>query len=96
MSGRSRNILIAVLRNDLRLHDHPIFHACSEPSPAGAKFSKPVTHVLPVYVWDQRHVEVGGFPGIEKADKEGGGKGQDQKAKTRELGLWRTGIHRTK
>ncbi|EPQ29915.1 uncharacterized protein PFL1_02588 [Pseudozyma flocculosa PF-1] len=92
----TRNVLIAVLRNDLRLHDHPIFHYCAEPTPSGAKFKQPVTHVLPVYVWDQRQVEVGGFPGIQKADKQGGGLGQQQYAKTRELGLWRCGVHRVK
>lgn len=92
----TRNILIAVLRNDLRLHDHPIFHLCSESTPSNAQFKQPVTHVLPVYVWDQRHVEVAGFPSIVKAGKEGGGNGQSQFAKTRELGIWRTGVHRTK
>ncbi|EST05766.1 DNA photolyase, N-terminal [Kalmanozyma brasiliensis GHG001] len=92
----TRNILIAVLRNDLRLHDHPIFHLCSEPTPSSAQFKKPITHVLPVYVWDQRHVEVSGFPSLVKAGKEGGGKGSSQFAKTRELGIWRTGVHRTK
>ncbi|KAN0060114.1 hypothetical protein ACQY0O_008088 [Thecaphora frezii] len=92
----TRNVLIAVLRNDLRLHDHPIFHFCADPTPSGAKFKRDVTHVLPVYVWDQRHVEVGGFPNIRKADKKGGGLGQRQYAKTRELGLWRCGVHRVK
>lgn len=92
----TRNILIAVLRNDLRLHDHPIFHLCSEPSPSNAAFNLPVTHVLPVYVWDQRHIEVSGFPNLQKAQKAGGGKGQSQMAKSRELGIWRSGVHRTK
>ncbi|KAJ9478672.1 putative Deoxyribodipyrimidine photo-lyase, mitochondrial (putative) [Pseudozyma hubeiensis] len=92
----TRNILIALLRNDLRLHDHPIFHLCSEPSPSNASFKQPVTHVLPVYVWDQRHVEVSGFANLEKAGRQGGGKGSSQFAKTRELGIWRTGVHRTK
>ncbi|SPO25182.1 related to Deoxyribodipyrimidine photolyase [Ustilago trichophora] len=92
----TRNILIAVLRNDLRLHDHPIFHLCSEPSPSNAAFKQPVTHVLPVYVWDQRHIEVSGFPNLQKAQKAGGGKGQSQMAKTRQLGIWRSGLHRTK
>ncbi|TKY87726.1 hypothetical protein EX895_003307 [Sporisorium graminicola] len=92
----TRNILIAVLRNDLRLHDHPIFHLCSEPSPPSTPFKQPVTHVLPIYVYDQRHIEVSGFPSLLKATSSGGGKGSTQYAKTRELGLWRTGIHRTK
>lgn len=92
----TRNILITLLRNDLRLHDHPIFHLCSEPTPSNTQFKQPLTHVLPVYVWDQRHVEVSGFPGLQKADKNGAGKGEKQFARTRELGLWRTGVHRTK
>lgn len=92
----TRNILIALLRNDLRLHDHPILHVCSEPTPSTANFTQPITHVLPVYVFDQRHVEVSGFPRLEKARKDGGGKGSGEYAKTRELGLWRTGIHRIK
>ncbi|PWN53911.1 cryptochrome [Violaceomyces palustris] len=94
--SKTKNVLIAVLRNDLRLHDHPVLYYCADPTPAGAKFKTDVTHVLPVYVWDQRNVEVGGFPGLVKADRRGGGKGQAQLAKTRELGLWRCGAHRLK
>jgi deoxyribodipyrimidine photo-lyase len=92
----TRNVLIALLRNDLRLHDHAIFQLCSEPPPPEATFAQPVTHVLPVFVWDQRHIEVSGFPNIRKADKAGGGKGQSEQAKTRLLKIWRTGVHRTK
>ncbi|CBQ70960.1 related to Deoxyribodipyrimidine photolyase [Sporisorium reilianum SRZ2] len=92
----TRNILIAVLRNDLRLHDHPILHLCSDPSPASTPFKQPITHVLPVYVWDQRHVEISGFPSLTKATSSGGGGGATQLAKTRALGLWRTGVHRAR
>ncbi|UTT96905.1 hypothetical protein NDA17_004807 [Ustilago hordei] len=92
----TRNILIALLRNDLRLHDHPILHLCSDPTPSNAQFQQPVTHVLPVYVFDQRHIELSGFPSLIKADRASGGKGSTQFAKTRQLGLWRTGVHRTK
>ena len=71
----TRNILITLLRNDLRLHDHPIFHLCADPTPSNAKFKRPVTHVLPLYICDQRHIEVSGFNDLTKAGKEGGGKG---------------------
>ncbi len=70
----TRNILIAVLRNDLRLHDHPIFHLCSEPTPSNASFKQPITHVLPVYVWDQRHVEISGFPNSRRPARRVGAK----------------------
>ena len=92
----TRNILIALLRNDIRLHDHPISHFCSDPTPSNAQFQQPVTHVLPVYVFDQRHIELSGFPSLIKADRASGGKARPQFAKTRKLGLWRTGVHRTK
>ncbi|CDS00413.1 hypothetical protein [Sporisorium scitamineum] len=91
----THNVLIAVLRNDLRLHDHPIFHLCSDPTPTSNPFAQPITHVLPVYVYDQRHIEVSAFPSLLKATSSGGGRGSTQFAKTRELGIWRTGIHRT-
>ncbi|PWN46339.1 cryptochrome [Ceraceosorus guamensis] len=88
MSG-SRNVLLAVLRNDLRLHDHPIFSLCSDPSPAKAPFKKDITHVLPIYVFDQGRIEVGGLPGLKKA-----GKGEE--ARTRTGQFWRCGEHRTR
>ena len=86
-----RNILIAFLRNDLRLHDHPIFSQCADPTPPAAKFSKPVTHVLPVYVYDQRMIEVGGLPGLQK-----GGKKSSAEARTRTARFWRCAPHRAR
>ncbi|SOV09081.1 related to Deoxyribodipyrimidine photolyase [Ustilago sp. UG-2017a] len=67
----TRNVLIALLRNDLRLYDHPILHLCSDPTPSNAQFQQPL--IVPLE---------------EKA--------RPQFAKTRQLGLWRTGVHRTK
>ena len=82
----TRSILIAFLRNDLRLTDHPIFSQfASSSSQAGLEN---VTHILPVYVFDQQYVEVGGLNGIKK----GKGPGGDQNgARTRVGGFWRTG-----
>ncbi len=86
-----RNVLIAFLRNDLRLHDHPVFSQCAEPSPSSTKFQKPVTHILPVYVFDQRMIEVGGLPGLTKA-----GKKSNTEARTRLAQFWRTGPPRVR
>lgn len=83
-----RNILIALLRADLRLHDHPIFSACT---PSSDKL-KNVTHVLPIYIFDQKYMEVGGIPGMQKGDGPGGKQG----AKTRVAGFWRCGVHRVR
>lgn len=83
----TRSILIALLRSDLRLHDHAIFSACRPGSSALLN----VTHVVPVYVFDQKYVEVGGITGLTK----GKGPGQNG-AKTRVAGFWRCGPHRTR
>ena len=84
----TRNILIALLRADLRLHDHPIFSACSSSSSALSN----VTHVLPIYIFDQQYMEVGAIPGMDKGDGPGGSEG----ARTRVGGFWRCGSHRTR
>lgn len=87
----TRNILLAVLRSDLRLTDNQIFHLAAESlsssATQSANFRKPITHFLPIYVFDQRAVEVGGLPGIKKA-------GDGQEARTRTAGFWRCGEHR--
>lgn len=83
----TRSILIALFRTDLRLHDHPILSQCTTTSES----LKSVTHVLPLYVFDQQHVEIGGLPGVQK------GKGPGYHgARTRVAGFWRTGAFRTK
>lgn len=91
----TRNILLAVLRADLRIHDNVIFHLAADPAPSSSasgintNFKKPVTHFLPIYVYDQRFVEVGGLPGIQK------GPGPKE-ARTRTGKFWRCGPHRIK
>lgn len=84
----TRNILIAFLRNDLRLTDHPIFSQFASSSSAAQNGLENITHILPVYVFDQQYVEVGGLNGIQK----GTGAGSDPNgARTRVAGFWRTG-----
>lgn len=90
-----RNVLITLLRADLRLHDHPVFAQCAlgdGSASSGALAS--VTHVLPVFVFDQQYVEIGGLKDIQK----GPGAGSDAAggARTRVGGFWRCGTHRTR
>lgn len=91
-SASGRNVLVALLRNDLRLHDHPIFSLCnfdgSSSQATNNKFKKPVTHLLPVYVLDEKFVETGGLPDIQKK--------KQVEARTRVAGFWRTGEHRVR
>ncbi|KAI9744504.1 MAG: hypothetical protein M1818_002033 [Claussenomyces sp. TS43310] len=49
-----QNILIYLLRRDLRLEDNPIFHAIN-------LSSAPYTHLLPVYIFAAQQIEVSGF-----------------------------------
>jgi deoxyribodipyrimidine photo-lyase len=52
------NILIHVLRRDLRLDDNPVFHEIAQLYLSGkARF----THVLPLYIFNARQIEVSGF-----------------------------------
>lgn len=83
----TRNVLIAYIRNDLRLLDHPILSQCT---PNNEQLAS-VTHVLPVYVYDQQYMEVGKLKGIEK----GNGPGK-KGARTRVGMFWRMGDHRVK
>jgi deoxyribodipyrimidine photo-lyase len=57
-------ILIALLRNDLRIVDNAIFHAAHNESLASR-----ITHVLPVYVFDERQIELGGVEGYQKVSQ---------------------------
>jgi deoxyribodipyrimidine photo-lyase len=72
MPGRS--IVIAVLRNDLRIHDNAVLsHALKSDA----------SHVLPVFCFDERQVDLSGLPGYPSTT-----------ARTRLCGFWRTGPHR--
>jgi deoxyribodipyrimidine photo-lyase len=72
-----RRIIIVLLRNDLRIHDQQHFHSAHDAATNGD-----VSHVLPLYVWDERHVELSGLPGYQR---------QGPEARTRLCNFWRTG-----
>lgn len=76
----ARQIIITLLRNDLRVHDNAILHAAHQAS-AGA------THILPLFVFDERFIELSGLPGYER---------QGPPAKTRLCGFWRTSVFRAR
>ena len=63
MAPSQPSILIALLRNDLRVADHGIFH----PAHYQSNLSNRITHVLPVYVFDERQIELGGIEEYQKA-----------------------------
>ncbi|KAK0540133.1 hypothetical protein OC842_000615 [Tilletia horrida] len=99
MAASKGNVLIALLRNDLRVHDHPIFHVASSkggqqqqqhsPLTASLRFSQPITHLLPVYVLDPVFVPLSGLSNLPAAIAQ-----QAPEPKTRTLSLWRTSPHR--
>ena len=76
----SRSIIITLLRNDLRIHDNALLHSAHSAT-SGA------THVLPLFVFDERHIELSGVEGYERKGPE---------AKTRLFGFWRTSVFRAR
>ncbi|BGO99095.1 hypothetical protein NBRC10513v2_000199 [Rhodotorula toruloides] len=76
-----RKVVLTLHRNDLRMHDNELLHAAHDSSHSD------VTHVLPLYVFDERFVELSGFPGYEREGPE---------ARTRLCGFWRTGAFRAR
>ena len=54
----SNQVLIYLLRRDLRLADNPVFHEISKISSLS---KRPFTHVLPLYVFPAQQIEVAGF-----------------------------------
>ncbi|CAE6532592.1 unnamed protein product [Rhizoctonia solani] len=82
----ARRIAIALLRNDLRTSDNPILYAAHNASG--------VTHLLPLFVFDDRQVELGSVTGYREAQHSGGVS--PPIAKTRICGFWRTGRHRVR
>ncbi|CAG8951172.1 hypothetical protein HYFRA_00007918 [Hymenoscyphus fraxineus] len=80
-----KNVLIYLLRRDLRLSDNPIFHSLSKNKDHG------FTHVLPLYVFAAQQLEVKGFiPDDENL------KSPYPEARSQVGGFWRTGPHRAK
>ncbi|OLN96506.1 putative cryptochrome DASH, mitochondrial [Colletotrichum chlorophyti] len=76
------NILIYLLRHDLRIADNPILHHLTS-SEHG------FTHVLPVYVFPAHQIEISGF-------LRDGSKSPYQEARSQIGKFWRCGPHRTK
>ena len=72
-----RRIAIAILRQDLRVHDNAIL--------AGAHQAG--THLLPIYVYDERHIELSGLPNYVR---------QGPEARTRICKFWRTSVFRAR
>lgn len=79
------NILIYLLRRDLRLEDNPIFHAVASDA------AKTYTHLLPVYAFPAQQIEVSGF--IPKDSEE---KSPYPEARSSVGKFWRCGPHRAK
>jgi len=81
----STNILVYLLRRDLRLEDNPVFHELTKQK------SPSYTHLLPLYVFSAQQIEVSGF--IPKGT---GAKSPYPEARSAIGGFWRCGPHRAK
>jgi hypothetical protein len=79
------NLLIYLMRRDLRLDDNPILHELAQQKNA------PFTHLLPVYVFAAQQVEVSGF-----IPKDCGQNSPYPEARSEVGGFWRCGPHRAK
>ncbi|EPQ30218.1 uncharacterized protein PFL1_02334 [Pseudozyma flocculosa PF-1] len=102
-SDTGRSILICLLRLDLRVHDNALFYyAHQQPKPILSSGGKTVDlsqledeallgstsdYLLPVFVFDEREMELSGLPGYKRKGPE---------ARTRHYGFWKTGGFRTR
>ncbi|KDE04978.1 hypothetical protein MVLG_04626 [Microbotryum lychnidis-dioicae p1A1 Lamole] len=77
----ARKVIVALMRNDLRIHDQALFHA------AHSQNNTDVTHLLPLYVFDERQIELSALPDYQR---------QGPEARTRIYKFWRTGVYRAK
>lgn len=77
------NILIYLLRHDLRLSDNPVFHRLASQSDHG------FTHLLPVYIFPAQQIQVSGFI-------KDGSPCPYPEARGAVSKVWRTGPHRAK
>lgn len=85
-----RNILIHLHNNDLRIHDSPVL------AHAHGAHGVHITHLLPVYVFDERVVHLGHVPGFKGAPA-AGRNGADADGPRSRLGsFWRVGRHRAR
>lgn len=86
----SSNVLIYILRRDLRQADNPILHTLATSSDHG------FTHLLPVYVFAAQQIEVSGFlvPAADAATP--APESPYPEARSKVGGFWRCGPHRAK
>ena len=75
-------VLLYFIRHDLRVSDNPILHHI-------ATHQDEFTHLLPVFVFHARQIEISGLI-------QDGSKSPFPEAKSRVGGFWRCGPHRTK
>jgi deoxyribodipyrimidine photo-lyase len=76
------NILIYLLRRDLRISDNPIFNALATQKDHG------FTHFLPLYIFHAQQIELSGFTKDENT------KSPYPEARSRFGGFWRCGPRR--
>ncbi|GAC97129.1 hypothetical protein PHSY_004714 [Pseudozyma hubeiensis SY62] len=97
------SVLICLLRLDLRIHDNPLFyyaHQTHKPIVSSAEktvdlskledealLGSTADYLLPVFVFDEREMELSGLPGYHRKGPE---------ARTKEYGFWKTGGFRTR
>ncbi|KAF8540078.1 DNA photolyase, FAD-binding/Cryptochrome [Trichophaea hybrida] len=83
MSVSKPRILILLLRQDLRLHDNPLFHALSHKTHHHS-------HLLQIYIFNPSHIEISGF--LSSPDQ----KSPYPECRSRIGRFWKCGPHRTK
>lgn len=83
----AQQVLIYLLRRDLRVADNPIFNEISK---LASQSHTPFTHILPVYVFPAQQVEVSGF--IKDSSK----KSPYPEARSEVGKFWRCGPHRAR
>ncbi|GAA5877312.1 hypothetical protein JCM16303_006240 [Sporobolomyces ruberrimus] len=76
----ARKVTLTLHRGDLRVHDNVLVSTAHDQR-------SDATHVLPIYVFDERFLELSGFPGYKR---------EGPPAKTRVCGFWRTSAFRAK
>jgi deoxyribodipyrimidine photo-lyase len=84
-------VLIYLLRRDLRVADNPIFHQITQ---AYKQEHRSFTHVLPLYVFSSKQIEVSGF--LKATHGNNPPKSPFPEARSAIGGFWRCGPHRAK
>jgi deoxyribodipyrimidine photo-lyase len=79
------NVLVYLMRRDLRLEDNPVFHELTKQNPPT------YTYLLPLYVFSAQQLEVSGF-----IPKDSATKSPYPEARSAVGGFWRCGPHRAK